>query len=451
MTSPYQTLTDVAHRARRYLDGVGERRAFPDDAAIAGLAHFDSPLQDLPMSPDAVVAELDQWAGPATVSIAGPRYFGFVNGGAIPGALAANWLTTSWEQNGAFQIMSPGSHFLEKVAARWILELLDLPRDSATGFVTGTTAGDTTCLAAARDALLSKVGWSVADQGLFGAPPITVIAGDEGHTTLFKALQVIGLGRHRVITVPSDSQGRMRADAMPPINGPAIVAMQAGNVNSGSFDPFRAIAERARSSQAPVWLHIDGAFGIWARVAPARAHLTEGIELADSWATDGHKWLNTPYDCGIAIVRDAAALTRTMTLKADYLVAGSHDGSDTTLEGSRRPRGVDAWATLRSLGRAGLADMVERHCRQAQRFADAFAAAGYPVLNEVVLNQVLVSFGDDARTRAVIAAIQKDGTCWCGPTVWRGTTAMRVSVISWATTDEDVDRSIAAILRIARG
>lgn len=450
MTSPYDTLSDVAARARRYLDGIGERRVFPDATALAGLANLDVPLQDAPMDPDALVAELDRWATPAATAIAGPRYFGFVNGGALPGALAANWLATSWEQNGAFQIMSPGSHFLEDVARRWILELLDLPRESGVGFVTGTTAGDTTCLATARDTLLMKMGWNVAQDGLFGAPAVTVIVSDEGHSTLYKALQVVGLGRHRVVTVPTDSQGRMRADALPPIVGPTIVCLQAGNVNSGSFDPFRDIAERVRSSKSPTWLHIDGAFGIWARTAPARAHLTSGIDLADSWATDGHKWLNTTYDCGIAIVRDGDAMARTLTIKAEYLPAGVHDGSDTTLEGSRRPRGVDAWAALRSLGRSGLAEMVERHCRQAKRFADAISGAGYSVLNDVVINQVLVAFGDDARTRAVIRAIQQDGTCWCGPTVWRGTTAMRISVIGWATTDDDVDRSIEAILRIAR-
>lgn len=445
----YEALTDVANRARRYLESIDAQRAFPDGAALAGLANLDVPLQDTPMTPAAVVAELDRWATPAATAIAGPRYFGFVNGGALPGALAAHWLTTSWEQNGAFQVMSPGSHFLEDVARRWILELLDLPRESAIGFVTGTTAGDTACLAAARDALLARVGWSVAEDGLFGAPPVTVIVGDEGHSTLFKALQVVGLGRHRVVTVPSDSQGRMRADAMPRIHGPTIVCMQAGNVNSGSFDPFADITDHARRADAPTWVHVDGAFGLWARSAPTRSHLADGIDQADSWATDGHKWLNTTYDCGIAIVRDGAALGRTMTIKADYLPSGRHDGSDSTLEGSRRPRGVDAWAALRSLGRTGLADMVERHCQQAKRFADAFAAAGFEVLNDVVLNQVLVAFGDDARTRAVIQGVQQDGTCWCGPTVWRGRAAMRVSVICWATTDADVDRSIAAILRIA--
>jgi glutamate/tyrosine decarboxylase-like PLP-dependent enzyme len=243
----------------------------------------------------------------------------------------------------------------------------------------------------------------------------------------------------------------MRADALPRISGPTIVCAQAGNVNSGSFDPFREIFTRAHESGAPVWGHVDGAFGLWGRVAPLRAHLLDGVELADSWATDGHKWLNAPYDCGMAIVRDAAALQRTMTLRAEYLPTGEGHGSEVTPEGSRRPRGVDVWATLRSLGRNGLADTVERNCRQAQRFADAFTAAGFTVLNDVAANQVLVSFGDDARTRAVVAAVQTDGTCWCGPTVWKGRTAMRVSVISWATTDDDVDRSLDAILRIARG
>jgi glutamate/tyrosine decarboxylase-like PLP-dependent enzyme len=441
---------DVARRSSRYLDEIDDRRAFPSDAALANLANFDVPLQEAPLPAEAVVAELDRWGAPATTAIAGPRYFGFVNGGALPAALGAHWLVTAWEQNGAFREMSPGCHFIEQVARRWVLDLLNLPRDSAVGFVTGTTAGDATCLAAARDALLSSVGWSVAEQGLFGAPPITVIVSDEAHSTLCKALQHVGLGRKRVVTVPSDAQGRMRADAIPSISGPTIVCTQAGNVNSGSFDPFRDVFSQARASGAPVWLHVDGAFGIWARVAPSHAQLVDGIELADSWATDGHKWLNTPYDCGIAIVRNAGALQQTMSLRADYLPAGEGHGSDFTPEGSRRARGVDVWAALRTLGRSGLAELVERNCRQARRFAEAFRAAGFAVLNDVVLNQVLVSFGDDARTRAAIAAIQADATCWCGPTVWKGTTAMRVSVISWATTGQDVERSLDAILRIAR-
>jgi glutamate/tyrosine decarboxylase-like PLP-dependent enzyme len=422
----------------------------PNEEALAGLKVFDVPLQEAPMSAEALVEELDRIGSPATVAIAGPRHFGFVNGGALPGAVAVNWLSTAWEQHGGFWVSSPGSSLLEQIALRWTIELLGLPRDSAGAFVTGTTVAHMTALAAARGHLLEAAGWDVDADGLFGAPPIAVITGDEAHSSLFKALGVIGLGRARVVKVPVDAQGRMRANAIPPITGPAIVCVQAGNVNTGAFDPFEEIIERVRGSAAPTWVHVDGAFGIWARVAPARAHFVRGIELADSWATDAHKWLNSPYDCGMAIVRNAAALRNAMSVHAHYLPSDKTNPSDYTLELSRRPRGVDAWAALRSLGRSGLADLVERNCRLAKRFADAFTAAGLPVLNDVVLNQVLVSFGDAERTRRVIAEIQEDGTCWCGPTVWQGKTAMRVSVISWATTEADVDRSIAAILRIAR-
>jgi glutamate/tyrosine decarboxylase-like PLP-dependent enzyme len=346
--------------------------------------------------------------------------------------------------------MAPASTMLEQIALRWVKELLGLPSTAAGAFVTGTTVAHMTSLAAARDSLLARVGWNARTEGLFGAPPITAIVGAEVHATVFKALGVVGLGRTRVVTVPVDSQGRMRADALPRIAGPTIVCLQAGNVNTGAFDPFREIIDRVRSFDAPTWIHVDGAFGLWARVAPARAHLTQGVEIADSWATDAHKWLNSTYDCGIAIVRDGDALRQSMAIGAEYLPTDQANQSDYTLDMSRRPRGVDAWAALRTLGRSGLADLVERNCQLAKRFADAFTAAGFPVLNDVVLNQVLVSFGDAERTRRVIAAIQEDGTCWCGGTVWQGKTAMRVSVISWATTEADVDRSIEAILRIAR-
>jgi glutamate/tyrosine decarboxylase-like PLP-dependent enzyme len=449
--APWQVLVDVAERSQRYLTNLGERSVVPTREAIDGLNAFDVSLQDKPISAEAVIEELDRIGSPATVAIAGPRYFGFVNGGALPAALAANWLSTAWEQHGGFQVSSPGSTRLEQIALRWIIDLLGLPREATGSFVTGTTVAHMTTLAAARDALLERVGWNAGADGLFGAPPITVIAGAEAHPTLFKALGVVGLGRVRVIKVPVDSQGRMRSDALPRITGPTIVCVQAGNVNTGAFDPIREIIDHVRGFDVSAWIHVDGAFGLWARVAPARAYLADGIELADSWATDAHKWLNSPYDCGIAIVRDGEALRRSMAINADYLPSDQSNPSDYTPEVSRRPRGVDAWAALRTLGRSGLADLVERNCRLAKRFADAFDAAGFPVLNDVVLNQVLVTFGDAERTREVIAAIQLDGTCWCGVTVWQGKTAMRVSVISWATTDADVDRSIGAILRIARG
>jgi glutamate/tyrosine decarboxylase-like PLP-dependent enzyme len=446
----WEVLADVAERSQRYLNSIAERRVAPSREALAGLRALDIPLQDAPMSAEAIVDELDRIASPATVAIAGPRYFGFVNGGALPGALAVNLLSTAWEQNGAFKVSAPASALLERVALRWTLELLDLPRDCAGAFVTGTTAADVCSLAAARQFLLESVGWDADADGLFGAPPVTVIVSAESHSTLFKALGVVGFGRRRVVTVPVDAQGRMRPDAIPPIAGPTIVCVQAGNVNTGSCDPFGEIIDRVRGFDAPTWVHVDGAFGLWARVAPARAHLTLGVEAADSWATDAHKWLNSPYDCGIAIVRPAAPLRKSMAINAAYLPNDPSDPCDYTLEGSRRPRGVDVWAALRTLGRSGLTDLVERNCRLAKRFADAFTTAGLPVLNDVVLNQVLVSFGDAERTRRVIAAIQEDGTCWCGVTVWQGKTAMRVSVISWATSEDDVDRSIEAILRIAR-
>ena len=445
-------LADVAERATRYLSEIDERRVFPRREALAALSAFDVPLQEHPIPPAEVVDEIDRLASPATTAIAGPRFFGFVNGSGLPAAVAANWLSTAWEQHGGFWVLAPAGTKLEQVALRWTIELLGLPAESAGAFVTGTTMAHVTGLAAARSSLLAQVGWDVEADGLFGAPPITVIVGAEAHPTLFKALGIIGLGRDRVITVPVDSEGRMRADSLPKMTGPTIVCLQAGNVNTGAFDPFGEIAERVKASRAPTWIHVDGAFGLWARVAPARAHLADGIELADSWATDGHKWLNTPYECGIAIVREGEALRRAMSTSAAYLPSGAEypNHCDYTPEMSRRPRGVDVWAVLRSLGRSGLADLIERNCRLACRFAEAFTAEGFPVLNDVVLNQVLVSFGDAERTRRVIAAIQEDGTCWCGVTVWQGKTAMRVSVISWATTEADVDRSVDAILRIAR-
>ena len=448
---PWDVLSDVAIRSRRYLDTIGDRRVSPEPNAVEGVVEFDVPLQNEPRSTEQIVEELDRIGSPATMAMAGRRFFGFVNSAALPAALAANWLSTAWEQHGGFYVCSPGSSTLERVALRWMIELLGLPPESTGAFVTGTSMGDVVSLAAARLSVLARVGWDGENDGLFGAPPITVIVGSEGHSTLFKALGIVGLGRRRVVTVPSDAQGRMRADALPPISGPTIVCLQAGNVNTGAFDPFRDIIDHVRAADAPAWVHVDGAFGLWARATPTRSHLLDGVELADSWATDAHKWLNTPYDCGMTFVRDGSALRQSMQLTAAYLPSSAENVNycDYTPEGSRRPRGVDAWAALRSLGRQGIADLVERHCRLASRFADALRAAGIQVLNDVVLNQVLVSFGDDERTRRIIAAIQDDGTCWCGVTVWQGVTAMRISVIAWGTTEADVDRSVAAILRIA--
>ncbi|MGH9831813.1 MAG: pyridoxal phosphate-dependent decarboxylase family protein, partial [Blastocatellia bacterium] len=314
--------------------------------------------------------------------------------------------------------------------------------------VTGATMANFTALAAARHKVLQSAGWDVEARGLFGAPPVTVVVGAEVHPTLLKALGLLGLGRERVITVPTDGQGRMRADAFPDLSGPAIVCIQAGNVNTGAFDPALEICALAHAVGA--WVHVDGAFGLWAAANPARAYLTEGFVEADSWATDAHKWLNVPYDSGLAFVRHAEALRAAMSVSAAYLPTDDvREPMHYTPEGSRRARGIEVWAALRSLGRQRLAEMIERNCRHAARFAEGLTEAGYRLLNDVVINQTLVSFGDEEVTRRVIAGIQLDGTCWCGGTVWQGQTAMRISVSSWATTDEDVELSLAAMLRVA--
>lgn len=442
-------LIDAATRARRYLAALPRRPTAPTPAAIADLARLDGPLPENPSDAAGVLARLDEIVSPATMAMAGPRFFGFVIGGSLPVSVAAAWLGTAWDQNTGLYAATPGTAELERVSLRWLLELLDLPRDAAGAFVTGATVANLTALAAARHRVLADAGWSVEADGLFGAPPITVVVGEEAHATLFKALGVLGLGRSRVHRVPVDAQGRLRADALPRLSGPTIVCLQAGNVNSGAFDPCAEVAARAKAAGA--WVHVDGAFGLWARAAPALAALGRGIELADSWATDAHKWLNVPYDSGLAFVRDAAALRAAMAVTAEYLPESPlRNPSDYTPELSRRARGIEVWSALACLGRSGVAAMVERCCRHARRFATALGAGGHEILNEVVLNQVLVSFGSAERTRAVIQALQQEGTCWCGVTVWQGRTAMRISVCSWATTEHDVESSVEAMLRVAR-
>jgi glutamate/tyrosine decarboxylase-like PLP-dependent enzyme len=443
-------LGETSRRAARYLNGLEERPVFPTPAALEGLARFDEPLPEAPSDPRETLALLDEAGSPAAVASAGGRYFGFVIGGSLPATLAANWLAGAWDQNAGPAAASPGAAKLETVALHWLLELFGLPAEAGGGFVTGATMANFSGLAAARRAVLRPLGWDVEAQGLFGAPPINVIVGDEVHTSLLKALSLLGLGRERVVRVPVDGQGRMRPDALPSITGPTIVCIQAGNVNTGAFDPAGEICRIAHESGA--WVHVDGAFGLWAAAAPARAHLVAGLERADSWATDAHKWLNVPYDCGLVFCRRAADLRAALThTSAAYLVeAEQREPMEYTPEMSRRPRGVEVWAALRSLGRSGLADLVEQCCQHARRFAEGLAAAGYAVLNQVELNQVLVSFGADEQTQRVIQAVQQDGTCWCGGTVWQGRRAMRISVSSWATTEADVEQSLEAILRLTK-
>jgi glutamate/tyrosine decarboxylase-like PLP-dependent enzyme len=446
---PPTLLHDAATRASRYLAGLDARSVFPSAEAVAGLARFDEPLPEAPADPAATLALLDEAGSPATVATAGGRYYGFVIGGSLPATVAANWLGTAWDQNAGLAAASPVAAKLEVVAQRWLIDLLGLPPGSGVGFVTGATMANFSGLAAARHTVLARLGWDVEAQGLFGAPPITVLVGDEVHVSLLKALGLLGLGRERVVRVPVDGQGRLRADALPPISGPTILCLQAGNVNSGAFDPAPEIIEKAQAAGA--WVHVDGAFGLWAAAAPKLAYLMQGYALADSWATDAHKWLNVPYDSGLVFTRRSGDLRAALSHnKAAYLVEGDQrEPMEYTPEMSRRARGLEVWAALRSLGRAGLADLIERCCRHATRLADGLRAAGYQVLNEVVLNQVLVSFGAPEETQRVVRALQQDGTEWAGGTVWHGQTAMRISVSSWATTDDDIERSLAAMVRLA--
>jgi glutamate/tyrosine decarboxylase-like PLP-dependent enzyme len=443
-----ELLFGLTNRATRYTDSLPKRGVSPSQEALERLKTLDVPLQDDPIDPARVLAELDEIGSPATVATTGGRYFGFVVGGCLPAAMAANMLAGVWDQNAAYEILSPVAVSLEQVCARWLISLLGLPQHSGVGFVTGATMANFSGLAAARHALLAREGWDVEAKGLFGAPPITVIVGEEVHASVFKVLGLLGLGRDRVVRVPADDQGRMRADALPKIEGPTIVCIQAGNVSTGAFDPADQICPLARGSGA--WVHVDGAFGLWALASPKLAHLAKGFQHADSWAMDGHKWLNVPQDSGIAFVREPGHLRAAMATSATYLISGEgREPAHYVPESSRRARGIEIWAALRSLGRRGLADLVERTCRHASQFAEGLEAAGCQILNDVVLNQVLVSFGSADITRRVIQRVQQEGTCCCGRTEWQGHVAMRISVSSWATTEEDVQRSLDVILRIA--
>jgi glutamate/tyrosine decarboxylase-like PLP-dependent enzyme len=439
----------TAERALQYLDGLDQRPAMPAPEALARLAELGGPLPDGPTPAADVVTLLDRIGSPATTASAGGRYFGFVVGGALPAALAANWLAGAWDQNAGTALLSPAAATLETIAQGWLLDLLALPREAGIGFVSGATMANLSGLAAARHALLERAGWDVEARGLFGAPPLTVVVGDEVHVSLLKALSLLGLGRERVVRVPVDGQGRMRPEALPALDGATIVCAQIGNVNSGACDPVEEICAVAHDAGA--WVHVDGAFGLWLAAAPARAQLVRGVVSADSWATDAHKWLNVPYDSGLVICRRPEHLRAAMSVSAAYLEGQDMRGEpyQYTPEMSRRARAVEVWAALRALGRAGVADLIERSCAHAARFAEGLRAAGFQVLNEVAGNQVLVSFGDADTTRRVIAAIQAEGTCWCGGTLWQGQTAMRISVSSWATTADDVECSLASMLRCA--
>lgn len=454
-------LEETLALAVSYLEGLPERPVGAHDSVEALRARLKVPLPERGTDPETVVRELARDADGGLVASAGPRYFGFVTGGSLPAALAADWLASAWDQNAVLSIASPAAAVVEEAVADWVLELLDLPRQSSVGFVTGCQMANFTALAAARHEVLRQAGWDVEAQGLFGAPPVTVLAGEEAHATLFVAVRMLGLGADRVIRVAADGQGRMDPAALErALNGvkePLIVCLQAGNVNTGAFDPCARLIPMAREHGA--WVHVDGAFGLWGRLLPELAAETEGIEAADSWATDAHKWLNVPYDSGIAIVKNEAAHRASMVLAAPYYIAAPdeiRDPSQWVPESSRKARGFPLYAAIRSLGREGLAEMVHRHCRQARLMADLLREdPRIEIENEVVLNQVLVRFlpengeGDvDAFNRKVTALVQQEGTCWAGGSTWKGKAAMRISVSGWPTTDEDIRVSAAAIRKV---
>jgi glutamate/tyrosine decarboxylase-like PLP-dependent enzyme len=435
----------------RYLQNVHSRQVAASADALDSLRLFHEPMPQQSTEAIDVLQMLDVIGSPATIASAGGRYFGLVIGGALPVTVAASWLAAAWDQNAVFRWTSPVAATLEDVSLKWLGDLFEFPAGFAGAFVSGASMATLSALASARHALLARLGWSVEDDGLFGAPELRVVVGEEVHITVLKTLSLLGMGRSRVVKAPVDGEGRMRLDTLPALDDRTIVCIQAGNVNTGNFDPAKAICERAR--QAGAWVHVDGAFGLWASASPGRRYLVDGFEEADSWATDGHKWLNVPYDSGIVFVRRAEHLRAAMAVSAAYLaegVKGDREPSHFTPELSRRARGIEVWAALRCLGRKGLADLVEASCGHASDFADGLRKMGYDVLNAVVLNQVLVSFGSPEETRAVIANVQEDGLCWCGGTVWQGRTAMRISVSSWATTAEDVQVSLKAIEKAAR-
>lgn len=439
-------LNRTTRRALRYLEGIEERSVAPAADAVHALQAFDEALPEDGLSAEEVLDKLDELGSPATTTTTGGRYFGFVIGSVLPAALGADWLCSAWDQNAGMSVVSPIAARLEEVAARWTLDALRLPAGAAVGFVTGATAANTSGLAAARHALLERSGFDVERDGLFGAPPLRIVAGDEVHVSVLKAIGLLGMGHARVERVPTDDQGALLASELPDLDDQTIVCIQAGNVNTGSFDPATEVVAAARAAGA--WVHVDGAFGLWARASSRFDALTAGLEGADSWSTDAHKWLNVPYDSGLVICRDPSVLRKALGFQAAYLIdSGNREPAQLTPELSRRARGIPVWAALSSLGRAGLRDLVERCCTHARTFAERLVEAGHTIPHEVVLNQVLVLVESEERLARVLTRVQDEGIAWFGGTTWHGKSAIRISVSSWRTSADDVERSAEALIR----
>lgn len=442
--SESELVLDADKRALTYLEGINYRRVFPNQAAIDSLTDFDEALTDAGKPASETLALLDDVGSPGTVATNGPRYFGFVIGAALPVAAAAERLMLAWDNGASLYVTSPTCATLEERAAKWLLEILDLPKQSAVGFGTSATACSLTCLTAARRALLIRAGWNPDEDGLFGAPEIRVVVSQKTHITILKALRILGFGSSRLLVAPVDENGRIDPSKMPVLDERTIVCLQAGEVNTGEFDPFSEIIPKAQAAGA--WVHIDGAFGLWARASGMLRHHTDGVEQADSWTVDGHKWLNTPYDCAMAICKDPSMLAGAMNSDAVYSSGTATAQKNLTLEFSRRARGIPVWAILRTLGRNGVAEMVERHCAQAMQLAETLRAEGFDVINRVVLNQLIVRGRNDDETRAIQSAAHESGEVWFGMSSWDGKPAFRLSISSWRTTDEDIARLVKVLV-----
>jgi glutamate/tyrosine decarboxylase-like PLP-dependent enzyme len=453
MSDERKTLERALEEATAFLDGLGERSVAPRLDVDGVEAVFDRALPTEGADSLTVVEELVAGAEPGLVAMPSGRFFGWVIGGGLPAALAADWLTSTWDQNAGLLASSPAAAAIERIAGGWLLDLLGLPASAAVGFTTGATMANFTCLAAARHEVLKRAGWDVEQDGLTGAPTISIVLGEERHESVDIALRYLGLGPARSRIVPADEEGRLRLNALRATlrtveTGPLIVALQAGNVHSGAFDPLEAAIDLAHEHNA--WVHVDGAFGLWAAASAKLGHLTAGVERADSWTTDSHKTLNVPYDSGVAIVRHPEALYASMGIHAAYLIQDDRpDPVATVPEFSRRARGFAVWAALRSLGRSGVAELIERFCAHARRFATGLAAIeGVRVVNDVVYTQVCASFGSDDVTHEVARRLLADGTAWMTPSVWHGTVVLRISVSNWRTTEADVDRTLDAVRRV---
>ncbi len=441
-SDPFQTAYKAA---RQYMSSLDERSVMPDEVALRALKGLHEPLPQMPSLDVSVIEQLGKVGGAATVATTGGRFFGFVVGGALPVSIAASWLASSWDQNAGSWLLSPVAGELEVIAGQWLLEILDLPRDSAFGFVTGATMATYSSIASARSSLLNRKGYDVKQKGLTGAPRLRVVMSEEIHPTNTAALGYAGIGLDQIEYCPVDAQGRIIPNKMPELDDLTIVMLQAGNINSGSFDDFKTVCRKARAAGA--WVHVDGAFGLWARVSAEKKYLTEGVELADSWSVDGHKWLNLPQDSAVYVCRDHAAVHDVFGVSATYLMKDENrQPNNFTPELSRRARGIEYWAAFKSLGASGIASIVERTCGYARKFSDGLESAGYKILNDVVLNQVVFIADDEENSRRALKYIQDSGRMWLGPTTWKDQYAMRISVSSAATTKADVEESLAIML-----